>query len=489
MATYDPVSTAKALADSYIYARQTQVNTGTSKAQGKVTALSSLQSALSTFTTALGTLSGKGSVVAQTATVSRSTAATASASSSASAGTYSFSVSQLATAQQSLYSMQELGLALDTSYPQDTTLVVTTLGGSGYIQLDLSAADENHDGKLSVTEIARALNKASEGKITAAVVTENGEQKLLLNATSTGLENAFQLHKVSTSTAAADAAQLAADWANTVAALKTQDQAGTAVTMPPAGGSGIGGTQLALAQNAVLSLGGGSGAEIRQASNTYTGIEGLSLVLQEASSSPFTVTVAKDDSATKSNMQGFVDAYNTLVKAIDKLTAAGNADTKVSAGPLNGDSGVRGLRNQLNSLLRTSVGGVSLTDYGISAQRDGTIALDADRFAKKVAANPDGLNTLLGQTNTLEYKRSGVMGTLQTYINTWTNSTTGYLKNRQDGLQKQLAQYTKDQSTIDRLHDQAYQRYLTQFTALANLEATMGNTTGLLGSLFSSSSK
>jgi flagellar hook-associated protein 2 len=188
-------------------------------------------------------------------------------------------------------------------------------------------------------------------------------------------------------------------------------------------------------------------------------------------------------------MQGFVDAYNTLVKAIDKLTAAGNADTKVSAGALNGDSGVRGLRNQLNGLLRTTVGGVSLTDYGISAQRDGTIALDADRFTKKLAANPDGLNTLLGQTNTLEYKRSGVMGALQTYINTWTNSTTGYLKNRQDGLQKQLAQYTKDQSTIDRLHDQAYQRYLTQFTALANLETTMGNTTGLLGSLFSSSSK
>lgn len=486
MATYDPVSTAKALAESYVYARQTQVDTNTSKTQGKVTALTSLQTALSTFTTALNTLSAKGSVVAQTATVSRSTAASASVSGTASAGSYSFAVSQLATAQQSLYSMEDLGLALDTTFPQDTTMVVTAVGGAGYIQVDLAAADENNDGKLSVTEIARALNQASDGKVTASVVTQNGKQQLLLNAGGTGLENAFQLHMVSSSGADAAAQQLANDWAATVAGL----QNGTITAMPAAGGASIGGkgTQLSLAQDAVFKLGGDTGVEMRQASNTYTGIDGLSVTFQEVTISPVTVTVAKDDAATKSNMQSFVDAYNTLVKAMDKLTAAGNAEGGVAAGALNGDSGVRTLRNQLNSLLRTSVGGVSLTDYGISAQRDGTIALDADRFAKKVAANPDALTSLLGQTNSLEYKRTGVLGSLQTYINTWSNASTGFLKSRQDGLQKQLTQYSKDQDNIDRLYAQAYQRYLTQFTTLANLETTMGNTTSLLDSLFSSSS-
>lgn len=456
MATYDPVTTAKALAESYVHARQAQVDTNTKKTQSKTTALTSLQSALSGFSTALSSLSGKGSVIAQTAAVSRSSAAAATVSSAAAPGNYTFGVSKLATAQQTLYSMQDLGLAPDTDYPKDATMVVSAVGGAGYVQVDLDKADENGDGKLSVTEIARALNQASAGKITASMVTQGGEQKLMLTSTETGEANAFE--------------------------LKMQKKDGSAVAL-------VAGQKLSEAQDAVFTLGAGTGVEIRQASNIYTGIDGLTLEFKEVTTSPFTVTVAKDEAATKANMQGFIDAYNSLVKAIDKLTAAGSAEGSVAAGALNGDSGVRGLRNQLNSLLRSTVNGVSLTDFGISAQRDGTIALDADRFAKKVAANPDALTSLLGKTDTLEYKRTGVLGSLQTYVGSWTNSSTGYLKTRQDGLQKQLTQYTKDQSTIERLYAQAYQRYLTQFTTLANLEATMSNTSNYLSSMFAPSSK
>lgn len=456
MATYDPVTTAKALAESYVHARQAQVDTNTKKTQSKTTALTSLQSALSGFSTALSSLSGKGSVIAQTAAVSRSSAAAATVSSAAAPGNYTFGVSKLATAQQTLYSMQDLGLAPDTDYPKDATMVVSAVGGAGYVQVDLDKADENGDGKLSVTEIARALNQASAGKITASMVTQGGEQKLMLTSIETGEANAFE--------------------------LKMQKKDGSAVAL-------VEGQKLSEAQDAVFTLGAGAGVEIRQASNTYTGIEGLTLEFKEVTTSPFTVTVAKDEAATKANMQGFIDAYNGLVKSIDKLTAAGSAEGSVAAGALNGDSGVRGLRNQLNSLLRSTVNGVSLTDFGISAQRDGTIALDADRFAKKVAANPDALTSLLGKTDTLEYKRTGVLGSLQTYVGSWTNSSTGYLKTRQDGLQKQLTQYTKDQSTIERLYAQAYQRYLTQFTTLANLEATMSNTSNYLSSMFAPSSK
>ena len=161
----------------------------------------------------------------------------------------------------------------------------------------------------------------------------------------------------------------------------------------------------------------------------------------------------------------------------------------MAAGALSGDSSIRSLRNKLNSLLRSSVGGVSLTDFGVSAQRDGTIALDGDRFAKKVAANPEALTTLLGQTNTQEYKRSGVLGNLQTYVESWTKSTGGLLQSRQDSLQKQQLQFDKQQSSIDRMYEQAYQRYLTQFSVLAGLEDQMSSTTNMLSSMFASSNK
>lgn len=466
MSTYDPVSTATALAESYVYARQTQLDTASSKAQTQVSALTSLKSSLTTFTSALSSLTSKGSVIAQTASVSNTSAASASVSATASAGTYSFEVRQLATAQQTLLDLglgvddagNRTGLGLTASseggdnyeVPEPPSLALS-VGKDGFYVVDLSSADTDQDGKLSAMEIARAINGAAQGKVTAAVITQDGKQQLLLNGSETGEVGRFSLGK------------------------------GTDQTFQAANGS-----ELSKAENAEIVVGGSNGLVVKQASNTYSGISGLSVEFKAVSTTPVTVTVAKDESTTKSNMESFVSAYNTLVKALDKLTAAGNANSGVSAGALSGDSGIRSLRNKLNSLLRSDVGGVSLTDFGISAQRDGTIALDGDRFAKKVAANPDALTELLGVTNTLEYKRSGVLGSLQTYVNTWTSSTGGLLQSRQDSLTKQQAQFDKQQSSIDRMYEQAYQRYLTQFSMLASLEDQMGSTKNMLASMFSS---
>ena len=460
MSTYDPVSTATALAENYVYARQSQLDTSSTKAQTQVSALTSLKSSLTTFTSALNTLTSKGSVIAQTATVSASTAMSASASSTAAAGSYTFVVEKLATAQQSMFSAADLGLtqsstdgALDDNKYQipATPKMALSVGDGGFVSIDLGGADTDNDGKLSATEIARAVNVAMDGKVTAAVMTDgNGKQQLIINAVGTGEAGAFKVQGISGDSAA--------------------------------------GQTLAVGQDAVFKLGGANGTEIKQSTNTYTGIAGLSLELKQASTDPVTVTVAKDESATKANMQGFVDAYNTLVKALDKLTASGKSESGVAAGALANDSSVRSLRSKLNNLLRSDVGGVKLTDFGISAQRDGTIALDGDRFTKKVAANPDALTSLLGQTNTLEYKREGVLGSLQTYVESWTKSTGGLLQSRQDSLQKQQAQFTRQQTTIDNLYAQAYQRYLLQFSTLAGLEEQMGSTTSMLASMFSSSS-
>lgn len=462
MATYDPVSTATALAENYVYARQTQLDTASNKAQSQVSALTSLKSSLTSFTTAMNSFSGKGSVIAQTASVSLASAVTASASSTAAAGTYTFSVEKLATAQQSKFSLAELGLtaapadagAADNLYikPEiSATEIALSVGNAGFVAIDLANADSDNDGKLSVTEIARAVNTAMDGKVTAAVMTDSsGQQQLLLNAVGTGKAGAFEVKAL--------------------------------------GGVVVTGSELAAGQDAVFRLGGANAEPIMQSTNTYTGIAGLSLEFKQVTTEPVTVTVAKDEAATKANMQGFVDAYNNLVKAIDKLTASGNAESGVAAGVLANDSSVRSLRSKLNSLLRSEVGGVKLTDFGISAQRDGTIALDGDRFAKKIAANPDALTSLLGQTNTLEYKREGVLGNLQSYVESWTKSTGGLLQSRQDSLQKQQAQFTRQQTTIDNLYAQAYQRYLLQFSTLAGLEAQMGSTTSMLSSMFASKS-
>lgn len=459
MATYDPVSTATALAENYVYARQTQLDSSTTKVQSQTQALTTLKSSLTAFTSALSSVSSKGSVIAQTATVSAAEKLSATASAQAAEGSYSFTVQQLAKAQQSLFEVSDLGLAAgaeaDTyKVPQPSKLAVS-VGSDGFYTVDLSVADANNDGELSVSEIARAINDASEGKVTAAVITQNGKQQLLLNGTQMGEEGRFTLSKFD-----ADGAKVE-----------------------------VSGTQLAAAQNAKFKLGGDSGIEISQSSNTYTGIAGMSVEFKAVSATdPVTVTVARDTAATTSKMQSFVDSYNTLLKSISKLTQSGNSETGVTAGALSSDSSVRSLRNQLNSLLRTSVDGVSLVDYGISAQRDGTIALDSTKFTKKLTANPDALTSLLGASNTLEYKRSGVLGSMQTYVESWTKSTGGHLQARQTSLQGQLTQLEKQQTSIDRMYEQAYQRYLLQFSTLSSIEDQMSSTTSMLSSMFASSS-
>lgn len=476
MSTYDPVSTATALAENYVYARQSQLETSSAKAASQVTALTSLKSALTTFSSALNTLTSKGSVIAQTASASNTAAVSVSASSKASAGNFTFEVEQLARAQQSLYSVESLGLQNANlnaqgevqSWPQQPKVVVS-VGDSGFFSIALDGADTDNDGTLSATEVARAINAASEGKVSASVVTKEGVPQLMLNAGSTGTAGQFKLMRF-----ASDASD-----AQIQAVLD-----GSATT--PAGADIASAQQMVTAQDAKIWVGGSGGFLVTQSSNTYTGVEGLTLDFKQVTTEPMTVTVAKDESATTSNMQAFVGAYNTLVKAIDKLTVSGNTENGVAAGALSGDSSVRSLRSKLNNLLRSEVGGVSLTAFGISAQRDGTIALDSERFAKKVAANPEALTSLLGQTNALEYKREGVMGTLQTYVESWTKSTGGLLQSRQEGLQKQQAQFTRQQSSIDNLYQQAYQRYLMQFSALANLETQMGSTSNMLAAMFSS---
>lgn len=476
MATYDPVSTATALAENYVYARQLRLDSDSAATQNKLTATNSLKSALTSFTSALSSLSGKGGVVQQTASVS-GTAATASATSAVSAGTYTFEVQTLATKQQSLYTGAALDLpqaqAPSVELPEQPRFVVS-MGDGGFIAVDLQGADADGDGKLSVTEVARAINAASEGKISASVMTlknettQEPEQQLMLTAGQTGLDGKFTLHRL----------EAGEDVTAFVEALAQTPNADAFV--------GVAARELVTASNAHFKLGS---LDIQQSSNTYTDIQGLSIEFKEAGATPVTVTVAKDEATTKSNMQSFVTAFNTLTKAIDKLTAAGNAESGVAAGALAGDSGVRSLRNQLNTLLRTSIDGQSLTSYGISAQRDGTIALDEARFAKKVAENPEAIDQLLGKTSSLEHQRTGLFGKLQTYVNTWSSSSGGLLQTRQDNLQKLQTQYTREQSNIDRMYEQAYQRYLVQFSALASLESQMSSTSSMLSAMFASSDK
>jgi flagellar hook-associated protein 2 len=461
--TYDPTSTAKALADKYVEGAQTQLTNQTTTANNTAKALTTLSSAISAFQTSLAGMTGIGhSMLAQSATLSDTTIGTATASATAPAGSYSLFVQQVATSSQvsydSLSDGSQLGGQLTINLADEGAGTNTA---NFTVQLN-ATTDTDGDGKLSVRELAAAINNASGnvGKVSAGVITVGGTPRLVLTSKNTGVANTVSVD-----------GSLATD-----AGLQTGFTSRTIMTA---------------AQDAVVYLGDPANpatARIQQASNTFTNIDGVSFTATHAQApgaTPITLTVAGNTSATTANVQAFVDAYNKLKSAIDGLVNAGDPKNNVAAGAFAHDSGVMALRNRIVDLLRPT-GVLSLASYGITAARDGTLSLDSARLQKQLAVNPTGLDTLIGSASTSA--PTGVAGSLNTYLNQWSNLTTGQIQQRTDANSKLQSSLTQRQTDLDAKYDAAYQRYLKQYTALQTLQATMQNNSSMFSSLFSSSS-
>lgn len=453
MADINPTSMASQLATAYTQNAQSLLTTQTKTAQSTSTALTQLRSALSAFDTALSGLSGKSTVQQYAATFSSGAYGSATASSTATAGTYSVFVEQVATTHQIAF--QDLpAVPVATGGP-----ITVNLGDGSNFTVNLSAADQDGNGTLSQSEIALAVNQASGngGKVTAGVVTVGGKTQLILSAGGSGLNNAISV----------DASGLPAG------ALK--DALSTSTT-------------LVAAQDAVIWLGAqGSGIKVQQGSNTFTAIAGVSMTFTQkmnTGDAPMSLTVASDSSATTKNVQAFVDAYNTLEKALDSLTKVGDATAGTGSAIFASDSGVRALRNRLTSLIRQDFGGVNLMSFGVSADRSGVLSVDATKLNKALTAHPGGLDQVFGKTGLTT--GTGLLGGLDQHMNVWLNSATGQIKSRQNSVQAQQLTLTHKQTRLDAQYDNFYERYLKQFTQLQTLQAQMSQTSSMFDNMSTS---
>jgi flagellar hook-associated protein 2 len=459
--TYDPTSTATALAQKTTASAQQILSGQTSAASATSTALSKLGSAISAFQTSLSSLAGIGkSMLAQTATLSDTSIGTATAKPLASSGSYSLFVQQLATASQVSYNNLTDGRTPGGSLTvklSDETAGATSTPATFAVDLSAGGADTDKDGKLSIREVAAAINRAggNNGKVSAGVVTIGTEARLVLTSKNTGVANTVSL----------DASGVAD------ASLKTGLGVRSVVTA---------------ARDAIVLLGGKSSTTaITQASNTFTNIDGVSMTFTRAQApteNDITLKVAGDSSGTASNVQAFVDAYNKLKSTIDTMVDPGDPASAKAAGAFAHDAGIRSLQDRLVSMLR-STGTTSLASYGIMATRDGTLSVDSTRLNKQLAVNPTGLDALIGSSSTSS--PSGVAGSLNTYLNVWSNSANGQLKQRTAATNKLQSTLTQRQSDLDAQYDAAYGRYLKQFTDLQALQSTMNSNVSMFDALFS----
>ncbi len=172
-------------------------------------------------------------------------------------------------------------------------------------------------------------------------------------------------------------------------------------------------------------------------------------------------------------MGNFVNSYNKLIDTITQLTKY-NKDTG-DAGPLLGDSTVRGIRDQLRRELSSVLGNTdtaSLASIGVTTQIDGKLAIDATKLDAAIADDFDSISGLFTGT-------TGLATRLDT-ITSATLSSASAIATREGNLKTTLKSITTQRASLDSRLEQVRARLSKQFNAMDSLLAQLKTTSSFL---------
>lgn len=234
---------------------------------------------------------------------------------------------------------------------------------------------------------------------------------------------------------------------------------------------------ISAAQDAIVYLGDkATGMQITNSTNTLTDlIDGVTLELNQthkAGDAPLRINVGVDTTETQNQLNSFVEAYNKLIGTLGSLTASGSSST--DRGTFAGDASISGLRREMNDMLRTSIDGLDITQFGLSADKDGKLKLDSDKLKEKLNDDPGKLNALFNGSNGLLRKMDKSMDRLL-------SSATGDIKNREETNRRRENELSDRSDKISTRYDTAYNRYLQQFTRMQSVLQQMNNTASMFG--------
>ncbi|RMF92378.1 MAG: hypothetical protein D6734_12450 [Candidatus Schekmanbacteria bacterium] len=167
------------------------------------------------------------------------------------------------------------------------------------------------------------------------------------------------------------------------------------------------------AQDAIVKV---NNINFRKSSNTISDIiPGVTLELKSTTSgTPVTLSVTKDTSTVKENINDFVEAYNSVIELINEQTAYDAENDE--AGPLLGNSAVRNAELYLKRIISNNIPGLSdtyttLSQIGISTQEDGTLSVDDDKLSDALDDYYDNVEKLFvkyGSTTNSEIEFSTI---------------------------------------------------------------------------------
>ncbi len=331
----------------------------------KVSAFGQLKSLVSTLSDAANKLTSVTGWNGVAATSSSTDFVTVSAVGGAAATSFNVQVQNLAKAQSSISD----SLTPAKSAVGAGTLTLTTGTWSGSPKSFAAGKDEGV--KIDVTatdtleDVASKINGSKAG-VTATVLTDASGQRLMLRSKTTGESAGYQLSVTD------------ADGDNGDSSGLSRVLSGT--------------TEYAQNANATV-----NGVAVSSGTNVFADtVAGVTFTAVKPTTADVSITVSKDNSAVKANVQAFITAYNAVNSALNESTKY-DKDTK-TAGLLQGDSGAVTLQNTLRMALQSvnqsgalrslsEVGVVSVGGSG-NLTPDGSLTLDSTKFDKAMQ-NPD----------------------------------------------------------------------------------------------------
>lgn len=382
--------------------------------QSEISAYGTLKSGLSTFQTAVSALSSAAKFNAQTVTSGSPTVFTATSDGSATLGSYAVNVSQLAKSQKLAIS----GFTNTTDVVGTGTLTISfgsyaTVGNTftpNAAKTDLNLTIDSSNNTLA--GVRDAIN-AANSSVSATIINDGTSNHLVITSKDTGEVNSLKI-------VVADSG----DGNNT----DTLGLSRLAYDPTAAAGSGKNLTQMQAAQNALLDI---DGIAVVKASNTVTdAISGVTLnLLTTSGGTSANLGIASNKDKVKESITAFVDAYNKLDTTLRSLTKYD--ETGKASGALLGDATARSVINQLKSVMTKSIttgnGLTTLSQVGVSFQRDGKLALDATKLDAAVATNFSDIASLFATTAKSTDSQVTYLGsTSKTQAGTYAINVTGF---------------------------------------------------------------
>ena len=301
----------------------------------------------------------------------------------------------------------------------------------------------------TLSTLADKINAAGAG-VTASVLQDGSQQRLMLRSSATGLASGFEV-------ATSDPG---------LAQFKMTDGAATT-----AGAGGMYISQTALDANLKI-----NGVDVTSTTNKITNaLPGVTLTLGEVTTKPVELTIENDLDAVKAKMQTMVDAYNTLNTTLVDATKY-DATTKRGAA-LQGDSMTLSLQTAMRSMLSsTSAGSTSyktLSDAGIERQTDGSLKLNSSKI-NAALANMTELKKLFTTDNS-NTATNGFALKIRDFSRGLV-SFDGRVTNRSAGIQTSISKNSADQDRVNERADRVEASLRKQYSAL---DSKMSQMSGL----------